>query len=436
VAAALSLLTGALFGLAPAMQSTRVDVISAMKETRAGQPVGRRSFGRRINVSQSLIVGQIALSLLMLVAAGLFVRTMNNLESIQLGFNRENLLLFELDARKAGHKDPEITTFYADLLKRFSAIPGVREATLSNESLIRAGYGLSLSIQGKPASGANRLSVIGPGFMKTMQIPLIAGRDIDERDQPDSPAVAIVSELFAKVNFPDENPMGQHVAIMARPGRPPRDMEIVGIAKDVRYGGLRDKARPVMYIPYNQGFPRPERMTYELRTAGDPLRYVNTVREIVHQADSLVPLANVKSEVQEIDQTINQEIIFAELCTAFAILALIIASVGLYGTISYNVARRSSEIGIRMALGARRGTVVKMILRQVFALAAMGLIIGIPAALGASKLVSSFLFGIKPNDPLAITAAVIILLAAAILAGYAPARRASRIDPMVALRHE
>jgi ABC-type antimicrobial peptide transport system permease subunit len=191
-----------------------------------------------------------------------------------------------------------------------------------------------------------------------------------------------------------------------------------------------------LYIPYNQGFPQPEEMVFELRTAGDPLAYVNTVREIVRQADARVPLSNVRTQVAEIDQTINQEIIFAELCTAFAILALVIACVGLYGTVSYNVERRTGEIGIRMALGAKRARVVRMILVQVLALAAVGLVIGVSTAFGASKLVASFLFGMKPNDPIAITAAVVILLAAAALAGYAPARRASRIDPMVALRHE
>jgi predicted permease len=435
VAGALSVLTGVMFGLAPALQSTRVDVISAMNETRAGQLGGRRAFWR-FGLSHVLIVGQIAVSLLMLVAAGLFVRTLTNLQSIELGFNRDNLLLFQLDARKAGHKDPEITTFYGDLLNRFSAIPGVRAASLSNQSLIRAGYGLGLRIHGKPGADANRMLVVGPGFLKTMQIPIVAGREIDERDQPGSPAVAVVSEYFAKVNFGDENPLGQHVDFQPRPGRPQRDMEIVGISKNVRYGGLKDKDRPVIYISYNQGYPQPQRMVYELRTSGNPLVYANTVREIVHQADALVPLSNVKSQVMEIDQTINQEIVFAELCTAFAILALVIACVGLYGTVSYNVARRTGEIGIRMALGAPRARVVRMILRQVLVLAAVGLAIGIPAALGTSKLVASFLFGMKPNDPLALTAAVVILLGAAVLAGYAPARKASRIDPMVALRHE
>jgi macrolide transport system ATP-binding/permease protein len=437
VAVALSFITGVLFGLAPALQSTRVDVISAMKETQAGQPVGRHVLWR-FSLSHALVVGQIAVSLLMLVAAGLFVRTLTNLQSIELGFNRESLLLFALDARKAGHKDPEITAFYGDLQQRFRAIPGVREASLSNQSLIEAGYALGLRIHGKPALDGNRMLVVGPGFFKTMQIPMVAGREIDERDQPGSPGVAVVSEYFAKVNFGDENPLGQHVALSGNPKKPEtaRDMEIVGVSKNVRYGGLKDKARPILYIPYNQGYPQPQRMVYELRTAGDPMRFVNAVREIVHQADALVPVSNMETQAAEIDHTINQEIVFAELCTGFAMLALVIACVGLYGTVSYNVARRTGEIGIRMALGARRGNVVGMILRQVLVLAAAGLAIGVPVAFGASKLVASFLYGMKPNDPLAIAAAVVILLGAAILAGYAPARRASQIDPMVALRHE
>jgi macrolide transport system ATP-binding/permease protein len=436
VAIALSLLTGVLFGLAPAMQSTGVDVIAAMKETRAGQPGSRHSFSR-FSLSQVLVVGQIALSLLMLVAAGLFIRTLTNLESLEVGFNRENLLLFELDARKAGHNDPEISAFYGDLQDRFSAIPGVRDASLSNQPLIEAGYGLSLSVHGQNPPG-NRMLVVGPGFFETMQIPILAGRGIDSRDRPGSKAVAVVSEFFAKVNFGDENPLGQQVRLRGDPKHPEtaRDIEIVGICKNVRYGGLKDKARPVIYIPYNQGYPQPQQMVYELRTTGDPLRYVRAVREIVREADPRVPLADVKTQTAEIDQTINQEIVFARLCTGFAILALVIACVGLYGTVSYNIARRTGEIGIRMALGARRGNVVGMILRQVIAMAAVGLAIGVPVAFGASKLVESFLFEMKANDPLAIGAAVSILLGAAVLAGYAPARRASRIDPMVALRHE
>jgi predicted permease len=435
-AAALSLLTGVLFGLAPALQATRVDVMPALKEARAGQPQATRAF-RGVSLSHLLVVSQIAISLLMLVAAGLFVRTLSNLHSIDLGFNRENVLLFRLDARKAGHKDPEIAAFYGDLRTRFGAIPGVRGASLSEDSLIEAGTGLPLGVAGEPPNDANRILSVGPAFFATMQIPILAGRDIEERDRSGSPAVAVINEAFAKASFGDRNPLGQHLTLGRGAGdRLARDMEIVGVSRNARYGGLTNNLPPVAYIPYNQGYPRPDQMVYALRTLGDPLRYVNPVREMVRQADARVPVYEVRTQTADIDQTINQEITFAELCTGFAILALTIACVGLYGTVSYNVARRTSEIGIRMALGAQRGRVVRMVLREVLGLAAGGLAIGTATALGTSKFVAAFLYGIKANDPLALTLAVMTLLGAALLAGYMPARKASRIDPMAALRHE
>jgi len=249
--------------------------------------------------------------------------------------------------------------------------------------------------------------------------------------------VAIVSESFAKANFGDENPLGRSITLGAR-NTTPIDMEIVGVSREARYGGVKRRVPPVVYLPYYlqpSSYPV-EQMVYELRTAGDPLAYVNSIREIVNRADSRVPVMNVETQVAEIDQTINQEIMFAKLCTAFAVLALVIACVGLYGTMSYAVARRTNEIGIRMALGAQPGGVIWMVLRQVFLIAAVGLAIGLPVALATSKLVESFLFGMKPDDPLAIGAAVAVLIASAVVAGYAPARRASKIDPMAALRHE
>jgi macrolide transport system ATP-binding/permease protein len=426
VAAGLSLLTGALFGLAPALESTRVDVLSAMKEIQAGRPTGLRL--RRV-----LVVGQIAVSLLMLVAAGLFIRTLTNLQSIELGFNRENLLLFQMNARQAGHKDPEIAAFYADLQKRFSAIPGVRGASLSRSSLIEAGMATRIGLPGAPPHPTVVLPV-GPAFFKTMQIPLLAGREINEQEQPGSLAVAVVNETFAEANFGNRNPIGQHIAIWNRGTS--REAQVVGVSRNARDGGVKQSFRPVVYVPYNQGGLPLDKIVYALRTAGDPLSYVNTVREIVHRADAHVPLSKIQTEAAEIDQTINQEIVFAKLCTAFAILALVIACVGLYGTISYDVARRTGEIGIRMALGAQRGRVVRMVLREGLRLAAGGLAIGMATALGASKFVGSFLYGMKPNDPLTLILAVTTLLAAALLAGYLPAHKASRIDPMTALRHE
>ena len=436
-AATIALLTGVLFGLAPALQATRVDVMPALKETRTGQAQTRRGF-RLAGLRQLLVAGQIAVSLLMLVAAGLFVRTLANLQSIALGFDRENVLLFQVDARKAGHKDPEISAFYGDLLKRFSTIPGVRDASLSEDSLIEAGTGLPLGVSGAPPNDDNRLLTVGPAFFRTMRIPILAGRDFEERDRPGSPPVAVINEVFAKASFGDRNPLGQHLILRrAEEGEPvARDMEIVGVAGNARYGGLTRKIPPVAYLPYDQGYPPPNQMVYALRTVGDPLRIVNTIREAVRQADARVTVSDVRTQAADIDQTINQEIVFARLCSGFAILALAIACVGLYGTVSYNVARRTGEIGIRMALGAQRAGVVRLMLREVLALAAVGLAVGLATALATSRFLASFLYGMKHNDPLALALAVVTLTAAALLAGYVPARKASRIDPMAALRHE
>jgi macrolide transport system ATP-binding/permease protein len=435
VAAALSLLTGVLFGLAPAIQSTRADVMPALKETPTGQDRGRHSLPR-VSLSHVLVSGQIAISLLMLVAAGLFVKTLANLQSVELGFNRENVLLFELDAQKAGHKDPEISVFYGNLRKRLSEIPGVRSASLSNRSLIRTAMAARVSLPGEQPHVV-RILTVGPEFFTTMQIPILAGHEIGESDGPASPPVAVINEAFAKANFGGRNPLGQHLTLW-KGKQPERTVEVVGVSRDARYGGLRTQIPPVAYIAYDQGYSviAPHRMVYALRTAGDPLMYVNSVREIVRQADSRVPVDKVKTQAADIDRSIDQEIVFAKLCTGFAILGLLIACLGLYGTVAYNVARRTGEIGIRMALGAQRGAVVRMIMRQVFVLAAVGLTIGLPTALVTSKLVESFLFDMKANDPLALTLAVAILLAAALLAGYMPARKASGIDPMTALRHE
>jgi macrolide transport system ATP-binding/permease protein len=433
VASGLTLLTGVLFGLAPALQSTRTDVAPALKESRTGQARGHGFRG--LGLSRILTVTQIAFTLLILMVAGLLVRTLSNLASIQLGFNRENLLTFRLNARQAGHNDPEIVAFYNDLRKQFSAIPGVRAASLSNHALIGTGTsGTGVRVSGSAFESSSILT-IGAGFFTTMQIPMLLGREIDERDRPGSPAVAVVNEAFARRSFGDRSPLGQRLTVQRVCTE--CDFEIVGVSANSLYGNLKGTAPPTVYLSFAQGGWGPvQGMVYQLRTAGDPLTYVTAVRDLVQRADPRVPLSDVKSQSARIDQTISQELALARLCTAFAGLALVIACIGLYGTMSYNVARRTGEIGIRMALGAQRGRVLRMVLREVMLLAAVGLAIGVPAALAASKLVESFLFGMKPNDPLALTGSVVTLLSAAILAGYLPARHASRIDPMIALRHE
>ena len=432
VVAALSVLTGLLFGLAPALQSTRMDFMPTLKESRTGDARGHRF--PRLSLSRTLMVSQIAVTLLILAAAGLFVRTLSNLASIPLGFNRENVLTFRLNARQAGHDDPEIVAFYDDLRRQFTAVPGIRAASLSNQALIGTGTsGTGVSVSGAAPEDSSILTV-GAGFFTTMQIPLLSGREIDERDAHGSPMVAVVNEAFARRSFGDRNALGQHLTLEECPKC---DIEIVGVSANTLYGNLKGQVPPTVYLPFAQGGWGPvQGMVYELRTSGNPLTYVHAVRDLVQRADPHLPLSDVKSQSAWIDQTISQEIAFARLCTAFALLALVIACVGLYGTMSYNVARRTGEIGIRMALGAQRSRVLWMVLREVVLLAAAGVVISVPAALAASKLVESFLFGMKPTDPRALIGAVATLVSAVMLAGYLPARNASRIDPMIALRHD
>ena len=430
----LSILCGVLFGLAPALQLARPALMPALRDTSVTERRARFHHGRhRPSATQALVVAQMAISLLLLVAAGLFVRTLSNLQSVSLGFNRENVLLFDVNAPQAGYQQGTVAAFYADLRRRLSEIPGVRHATLSHASLIRAGRSHPITVNGVPAQG-HRILQAGPDFFTTMQIPLQRGRAIEDRDRQGATPVAVVSDLFARTYFGETDPIGRRIKVG---GSSPLEPEVIGVAATARYGGLKRSIPPVVYLSYAQ-VPSSQlrQVTFALRTDGDPLGYVNAVRAIVRQADARVPLTNIKTQAADIDQTINQEIVFARLCSAFAIMALVIACIGLYGTMAYAVARRTREIGLRMALGAGRGVVIWMVLREVCVLVAIGLAISIPTALGTSRLIEAFLFDMKGNDPRALTAAVALLLTAALVAGYGPARRASRVDPIVALRHE
>lgn len=428
VTAALSVACGLLFGLVPAIQATRPDVMPALKDGRGG--------GSRRRAQHSLVVAQIAISFLILAAAGLFVRTLNNLHSVQLGYARENILLFSLNARQAGHRDPEIAAFYADLRKRFESIPGVSSATLAQSSIINAGF-TGPAIKGPMKIDAvsvesARSMAIGSRFLTTMQIPLLNGREIDDRDQAGSKPVAVISERLARTYFENENPVGRRITLPDDK----RDLEIVGVSANLRYGGLKNEEQSAMTVFVAASQFSQDRVTYALRTAGDPLRFVSSVQEIVREADSRIPVTNIATQAAEIDRTISRELTFAKLCTGFALLALLTACIGLYGTMSYNVTRQAGEMGIRLALGAQRGDMIWMVLRRVLLLAGAGLVVSVPVALGAFRLVKSLLFGIHPNDPVILALAGAVLVFAAILAGYGPARRASRIDPLVALRQD
>lgn len=444
---ALTMLTGVLFGLAPALQATRLDLMPVLKESRTPELRGRRL---PISLSQMLVIAQVAISLVLVAAAGLFVQTLAKLQSREIGFARENVLVFQLNAKQAGHRAAELLSFYQGIGQRLSTIPGVISVAEANSPLIGDGaWGWAVTPSGKPKpehtptghgsfGGWENTHVLQADshFFSTMKIPIIAGREFDERDRAGSAPVAIVNEAWVKVNMAGRNPVGDRVVSFGMDNKPV-EMEVVGVAKNAMYDRIAENFPATVYLPLGQNLGVPvDEMTFLLRTSGDPLKYASAVRAIVHDADARIPVMNLASQEHRVEQHIGDEILFARLSAGFAFLALAIACVGLYGTMSYTVARRTGEIGIRMALGVTRGGVVRMILEQVATLAAVGLALGLPMAYAASRLVGSLLFGVKPGDPVSISIAVATMLIAVIAAGFGPAYRASRIDPVEALRAE
>ena len=431
---ALALVAGILLGLGPALQATQVDFTPALKESRLQGSIGGRR-GLKLRLGHTLIVAQIAVSLLLVVAAGLFVRTLSNLHSIDVGFNRESILLVNINGRQAGYKEAALARFYANLLEKFRQIPGVRGATASNFPLVsRFVNDEDVWIPGRARQSGDQSTDIlnvDPAFLSTMQIPVLLGRDFHDADLA-APQVAVVNESFAKMFFEGENPVGRQFSF----GKSNPLFEIIGLAKSAHYNSLQEKRQPVVYIPYTQKLAGLGSLYFELRTAGDPYNAVQEVRRIVREASRTVSITQITTQAERIEQTIAQERTFADLGTCFAALALAIACVGLYGAMAYTVARRTGEIGLRMALGAQRRKVIWMVLQEVLALTAVGLLLGYGAARMTTKFVESLLYGTKPNDPLALAGAIAILLIAAVAAGYGPAWRASRIDPAVALRNE
>jgi len=432
---ALAVAAGVLFGLAPGIQSTKVDFTPALKENRLR---GSSAHGRRFHsrLGHVLIVLQIAVSLLLVIGASLFVRTLANLHAIDVGFNRENLLLVSLNGRQAGYKEARLARFYSDLLDRFREIPGVRAASASNFPLVaRYINDARVVIPGRTAQpgdpNANILNV-APDFLETMQIPVLLGRSLAPGDLA-SPTMAVINQKFASTFFGSENPIGRQFSL-SNPANPL--FQIVGVAKAAHYNSLQEDVPPVVYVPYTQNLIRLGQLFFEIRTAGPPLSAAMAVRRIVHDASPSVSITEITTQAQRMDQTISQERTFADLGSCFAALALLIACVGLYGAMAYAVAQPTGEIGIRMALGAQTWGIIWMVLREVLAISAAGLLLGYGVARLTTRFIESFLFGLRPNDPPAIAAAFGILLAAALAAGYLPAWRASRIDPAAALRNE
>jgi len=388
------------------------------------------------------VVTQVALSLLLLVGAGLFVRTLTNVESVNTGFDRRNLLLFGINPTEDGYKGERLADFYRELTRRLEALPGVRSATMSANSPINGGVSIfGVSIQGytpKPGEEDGQLETyvnsVGPGFFETMGIPLVLGRGVGESDTIAAPKKAVVNKKFVHQYLGGGNPLGRRFGFGDKKNS--GDIEIVGVAADAKYNDLRKEVPPTVYVPSLQDLKFLGATHFEVRTAGDPMELVSAVRRVARDLDPNLALYRVQSEVEQINQAVFQERLFARLTTFFGLLAALLACVGVYGIMAFAATQRTREIGIRMALGASRGGILGMVLRETCRLVAIGIAIGILVALGASRLISTLLFGLKPTDPLTISVAALLMVAAAVFAGYVPARRAARVDPMIALRYE
>jgi predicted permease len=439
-----SLLTGVLFGLAPALRSTRVDLTPALKEgAKSGWGKTHRFANLHMGLGKALVVSQIALSLLLLVGAGLFVRTLENLENIRTGFNARNLLLLGLDPTQAGYKGERLESFYETLHEHLRAVPGVRNVSLSEQTLISgSASSRSASVPGyTPQSGeANPngtvsvyINGIGDGFFETMGIPILLGRTLNPHDIASSSHVAVVNEVFARKYLGKANPLGQHFKWDPASSK---EVEIVGVAQNAKYTDLRQEVPPTVYTPYTESLEDLGAMNFEVRTSGNPKDWTTAVRDAVQGIDKGVPLLFVKTQTERIDQTLLQQRLFAKLTGFFSLLALVLACIGLYGVISYMVVQRTHEIGIRMALGAERDDVVKMVIGNGIKMTLIGVGFGIVGALALTRFWSSLLFGVRPTDPGTFVAVALILVGLALFACYLPARRATKVEPMVALRYE
>ncbi|MBX9600139.1 MAG: ABC transporter permease [Bryobacteraceae bacterium] len=431
--AGLSLLTGILFGILPALRASRMDVNSALKS-------GTLQSGARHRFAKSLVVSQMALSLLLLVGAALFVRTMQNLTRVNLGFNERGLLIFAVEPVQAGVPRQEAGRFHSQLLERLRALPGVENASLTQTRLIAnsswttamAPVGETIPKFNDPASARYRtlMLMIDERYHQTMQIPLLQGRSFQLSDSANAPKVALVNEAFARKFFPS-GALGRQ--IRKREGPP---VEIVGILANSKYNNIRVRdPQPIVFVPYQQE-PDLEGAHYLVRAKGDPLALAKPVRDLVHEMDHRIPVNELSTQEQQVDAHLAEERLFARLSAIFGGLALLLAAIGLYGVLSYVIGRRTQEIGIRIALGADAGGVMRLVFRESSWLLLVGLALGLGLAFFAVEALKTQLYGIQPHDPVAFGIAAAVMAAAALIAIAIPAVRASRVDPLIALRSE
>ncbi len=429
---AVTLLTGIIFGLAPAWLAARAEVSSTLKET--AQSTSRRRKGL---TGKSVVAFQIALSTLLVVGAGLFLRTLLNLNAVDVGFQADHLVLFEVSPPARSYPGPKDIRLHQQLEQRFAALPGVERVAPGSIPYISESMGNTDFVPegesfDKKKKQAEYENSVGIDFFPTLRIPIVAGRGFGAQDTSTSPKVGIINQSLARKRFPNTNPIGKRFKADSDTSE---WIQIVGICADTLYSDLRRKRPPQFFLPYVQQ-PEIGTLVYQVRTNMQPSALFPALRSVVQSVDRDLPIIDFRTQREQINATMQMERAFAALTAGFGVLALALACVGIYGIMAYSVAQRTNEIGIRLALGAQPAQVRSMILRESTWLTAVGIVVGVGAAQGLTRLVKSMLYGVTPNDPVTLAAGVALLLGIALVATWIPARRAARVQPMEALRHE
>jgi macrolide transport system ATP-binding/permease protein len=425
-------LSGVLFGLAPALQASKPDLVPTLKGE-VTMVTARRGLG--FNLRKALVVIQVALSLFALITAGLFVRSLQKAQAVNPGFNTENVLLMAFDLGREGYSEPQGRNFHRQLVERVGSLPGVQSITIARDRPFGGGFQRSVFIEGQePPPGGRGVLVqtnnIGLKFFDTMGIPILKGRDFTEQDSATAPKTLIINEAMAERFWPGDDPVGKRLKLFGDQDY----REVVAVVRDSKYNSLTERRRPFMYIPLLQEYAG--QFNLHARTVSDPKTLVAAVREAVQGIDSRLAALNIETLSERIDNSLGGQRTQATTLGTFGVLALVLAAVGLYGVMAYSVAQRTREIGIRMALGAQRKHVLGLVLKQGAMLVSAGVVLGLGAAFVATRLLASLLFGVSPVDPVAFAATSGLLLVVALLASYIPARRATKVDPLIALRYE
>jgi predicted permease len=432
-----TVVTAVLFGLVPSLLLTRLDLSPVLKST--AQTIRNDSRPGRLSAGKLLVIAQVSISLVLLVSAGMFVHSLANLSEVNLGYNRENLMLFRVDAVPTGFKGPEILRLIQNLQDQIAAIPGIRAVTVSGNGLFQhSESGDPIEVEGytsKPSESLNsRMDHVGPRYFSTVGIPVLMGREIEAQDSGNGLRAAVINQTFAKRFFPNTNPVGKLVRD-TYPGNP-ADLEIVGVVADVKYNNLREKPIERLYAPLFHPMWEQTGAAFEVRTLADPSTVSASLRSAVRSANASIPPIEIRTMSSLVDDSLQTDRFIKQLSEAFGILAMVLAAIGLYGVMAYSVARRTREIGIRLALGAEPSRIRWQVLRETLTLVLIGIPIGVPIAMLGAYLVRSMLFGLGVADPATLVLATMVLFAAAAVAGLLPARRASLVDPIVALRYE